>query len=161
MSDATQEIRTCAEDGCETTVEGFSLLCPDCRHVVKERREEIRRWTDRKIEESGIDVSPSQRRTIQRITHAGWQEAAGLELQYYRKHEVKDFTIEEHERFLTVRMKLGRKGDEGTAAAAFCRPRQQFFVGPRGGLTYYVPSRNGDGRAKMKGTRRLYRAFRS
>lgn len=66
------------------------------------------------------------------------------------------------ERGLTVRMELGRKGDEDTMASVFCRSRQQFFIGPRGGLTYYVESESGDhGMAVRKGTRRLYSAFRS
>jgi hypothetical protein len=30
---------------------------------------------------------------------------------------------------------VGRKGDEGTAAQAFCRERAQFWVTPRGGLS--------------------------
>lgn len=160
MSGRTDE-RTCAEDGCENAVVGYQILCDD--HVVlqRERRAEIERDAERRMDESDVDLTPSQRRTIQRIMYSGWQEAAGNQLQFYRSHEVKRFEISrtDYGQVMVV-AEFGRKEDEGTMASVFCRERGQFFIGSHGGLTFYREARDGSGKlVTHKGTRRLYLAW--
>lgn len=52
-----------------------------------------------------------------------------------REVEVKEYFEEMRNGILEVRISVGDKGDEGTAAEVFSRDRYQIFVGRRGGMT--------------------------
>lgn len=49
-------------------------------------------------------------------------------------YEIKEWEVMENEFFVTVRCVTGRKNDDGTLAACWCRTYRQIFVGHRGGV---------------------------
>ena len=59
------------------------------------------------------------------------------------KYEIKEYTVEEMENFLSVVLEVGMIEDEGTLAQVFGRDRVHLFIGKRGGITYYVWTKSG------------------
>lgn len=68
-----------------------------------------------------------QERAIERI-----RTEAENEFDYM---EIKDFTVTDHEYFISVAVTIGMK-EETLSAMLFCRDHAHFFVGKRGGVTY-------------------------
>ena len=55
---------------------------------------------------------------------------------YNDDSEIKTWEVEENEFFVSLRVEVGLKGDEGTMAAIFGRESALIFIGKKGGLSY-------------------------
>lgn len=52
------------------------------------------------------------------------------------RYELKKFTVNECEYFVSVIAVVGMVDDEGTMAEYLCRDKVHLFIGKRGGITY-------------------------
>jgi hypothetical protein len=75
-------------------------------------------------------MTKAQERAIEKMKRS-------MENSLTKSEEVKEWTITEHEQFVSVVAVTGVKNDEGTYAF-YVRNRAQFFIGKRGGITYPV-----------------------
>lgn len=66
----------------------------------------------------------------------------------YKDGELKEWSVEENEHFLSVVIEIGNKNDEDTLAQVFCRDKAHMFIGKRGGVTYPVNKRLKNGTFK-------------
>jgi len=59
--------------------------------------------------------------------------------------EIKDKSIVNHaDGSVELRIRVGQKADEGTAAEIYCREFRQVFFGPRGRVTCRTVGKNGE-----------------
>lgn len=83
-------------------------------------------------------MTKAQEMTIERIRKA----AENMHGHCSDSYEIKEWTVDENEYFVSLCFEVGLKGDEGTMAALIARDRCQLFIGKRGGISYPV-SKNG------------------
>ena len=89
-------------------------------------------------------MTNAQTKAIERV------KAMTQSLLFTDNYEVKEFTIQECEFFVSVVIETGMKNDEGTYASIFARERVHIFIGKRGGITYPVHTNKGQVRRRLK-----------
>lgn len=101
------------------------------------------------------DLSDRQRWTVERIRREAMKHMT-IDPSKHDEYEEKEFTMHRiTDRTIAVYICVGRKGDEGTYAELVHRAAGQFFVGPRGGVSWHKAR----SRATVRGKRELWRAF--
>lgn len=150
--------RKCAN--CGATIKQFTTFCSDCRQQQHERRLQVEAEVDERIDGMDFDFTPNQRRTIRRILIEGMKSASGPWFDYKDKYEFKTIHVEELSYGgYQVRVIVGRKDDVGTLNEVFSRSRGQFFVGKKGGVSFYRMAKKGGGTVRVRGTRKIHRGF--
>jgi len=129
-----------------------------------ESREAQYAWAEEQGERliAGITVrlTPSQRESIMDLAHTVAQAAL---VGYGKEKEVKEFEVSHlrkdlHNGTIVVFIKAGAVNDENTIGS-MTRPTQQFFIGRRGGISWYELRKRDGRRTKAYGRKRLYTAF--
>lgn len=123
-----------------------SIPCPECSNDFWETFGDIADCTNCGFErpfhqrQARTDViSPAQEKMI---AIAKERIFANDSNGYPGTHEYKLFKVELLDwGVVQILTEVGRKSDEGTMAAIFCRTRRQIFVGRKGGLTLCNPAR--------------------
>lgn len=88
-------------------------------------------------------MTKAQERGLERI-----RRMAENSLFFGDDYEFKFWEVDESEYNVAVFFEVGAIGDEGTMAQIFGRYTAQFFIGKRGGVTYYKELRDKDGNYK-------------
>jgi hypothetical protein len=119
------------------------------------------------IPTTDIPMTPSQERALEFIVndffrthnHAdfniGWGRMGGYpknpgHFEYELKHLEVEGESRLYRRHLRVIIEVGRKGDEGTMAAIFCRDRVQFWIGRGGQVFTFIHYHLKNGRYKSQ-----------
>lgn len=89
-------------------------------------------------------MTNAQTKAIERV------KAMTQSLLFTDNYEVKEFTIQDYEFFVSVAIETGIKNDEGTYASIIARERVHIFVGKRGGITYPVHTNKGQVQRRLK-----------
>ncbi len=81
-------------------------------------------------------MTKAQEKALERIRRLVEREMKGVhgDMDCY---EIKEWSVNENEYFVSLVVEYGMKGDEGTLASIF-RDGAQLFIGKRGGVTYHV-----------------------
>jgi len=123
------------DDTGDRTAEGHRVYaCRNCwhQHVVKPRK--VKRGDD--------GMTAKQRRVVEKLRYDILHHD-GLGAQFVENHEYKRFDVEVKHGQVYLLTEVGRKNDEGTAAAILCRTRRHIAIGPRGALKLLNPKREG------------------
>jgi len=98
------------------------------------------KWTE--VTGPELHVTNKQRATIEALAR-DILEHDGLGLKFMHEYEYKHFDIGMgHYGQVYVYTVVGRKGDEATMGAVFCRTTRNMTVGPRGGVQDITKSKN-------------------
>lgn len=101
-----------------TDIDGNKVWhCNNCNHQMPRRLH--------KRPDESSPLSPAQLKAITRVQQYKLRDD---------KTEVKQFSVVQLGFTVSVVCEVGRKGDEGTAAAIFCRHRGHFMIGRNGGI---------------------------
>ena len=91
-----------------------------------------------------LTMTKSQEREVERLIVDFF---AHTSLGRPEKYELKRLDILETKyKKIIVVIEAGMKGDEGTIASLLCRIGRQYFIGPRGGVTWYVGGKSTKGK---------------